>query len=163
MPRFITGSHRSGYGDLANVAGLCLFPALLLHMHMEFARPRAAEERSLEVGVALFISLRLEFLSSRLLLQMYHHIPGFRGLRFSVDPGDSQVAGFEALFVQPVLVHHLAVSILAKRASKVGAASGFLFAFRSRLRRVGHSICRFSLQQIRARNCTAPLSLGFCR
>jgi signal transduction histidine kinase len=83
-----------GFAIAIIVAGLCLFPALLLDMHMEFAETRGLlQNRRWKWGVALF------FYAAALHL-MIHHIP----LQITAGnfdfllPGDSLRAGFAHLY-----------------------------------------------------------------
>jgi signal transduction histidine kinase len=76
------------------IAGLCFFPALLLHMHMEFAETRGLlKNKRWKFGVALF------FYAASLHL-IVHHVP----LQISagnfdfVMPGDSLREGFAHLY-----------------------------------------------------------------
>jgi hypothetical protein len=83
-----------GFAIAIIVTGLCLFPALLLHMHMEFAETRGLlKNRRWKWGVALF------FYAAALHL-MIHHVP----LQITAGnfdfllPGDSLRAGFAHLY-----------------------------------------------------------------
>ena len=76
------------------IAGLCFFPALLLHLHMEFAETRGLlREKRWKIGVALF------FYAASLHL-IIHHVPiQINAGNFDfVMPGNSLGEGFAHLY-----------------------------------------------------------------
>jgi len=83
-----------GFAIAIIVAGLCLFPALLLHMHVEFAETRGLlKNRRWKWGVALF------FYATALHLMINHTSLQITAGNFDfLLPGDSLRAGFAHLY-----------------------------------------------------------------
>jgi len=83
-----------GFAIAIIISGLCLFPALLLHMHMEFAETRGLLKNARwKLGVAIF------FYAAALHL-IIHHIPMqiAAGNFDFVLPGDSLKEGFAHIY-----------------------------------------------------------------